>query len=266
MADKEEELNNPEQNLYKNDPKKFIPKLYNFKVSKCNAFNETVLASSPPFWVLVDHLVGVVWKLYSKEKDGRKLGIMQLQWALEFIKMIKDDRGNLTKTLEAVKNTIEDSLILKYACLPTGDKRKKCEEPEDDGKQRPTVKSFEGLPQTSQSASLTLRDVMSRLPKTETLRPTATGLPLDGTAEVPISSAPSAPKSSIPTEFTMKMEDILKYLMFLKKEQQTRISKEQKELERLEDAINQVEAGQFNIESWMNKGSQSNKENNPEVN
>ncbi|KAK9502092.1 hypothetical protein O3M35_012688 [Rhynocoris fuscipes] len=170
MADKEEELNNPEQNLYKNDPKKFIPKLYNFKVSKCNAFNETVLASSPPFWVLVDHLVGVVWKLYSKEKDGRKLGIMQLQWALEFIKMIKDDRGNLTKTLEAVKNTIEDSLILKYACLPTGDKRKKCEEPEDDGKQRPTVKSFEGLPQTSQSASLTLRDVMSRLPKTETLR------------------------------------------------------------------------------------------------
>lgn len=37
--------------------------------------------------------------------------------------MIKDDNGNLTKTLEGVKNTIEEALILKYANLPIDEKK-----------------------------------------------------------------------------------------------------------------------------------------------
>uniref|UniRef100_T1I7R0 Uncharacterized protein n=1 Tax=Rhodnius prolixus TaxID=13249 RepID=T1I7R0_RHOPR len=83
-------------------------------------------------------------------------------------------------------------------------------------------------------------------------------LPLDGTtAPSGQCSNTAIPKPSNPPGKTMKSDDILKYLIFLKKEQIIRIAKEKQELERIEDAINQVEAGHFDIESWVKKNEES---------
>ncbi|KAJ9594939.1 hypothetical protein L9F63_013755 [Diploptera punctata] len=89
----------------------FVPLLYNFRLP---GGSRSSLAETPPFWLLLDHAVGVIWALFSPEQKS-KLGVSDLHWALEFLKGIKPSRGEHPKDVKLCINAIEDKLIELFA-------------------------------------------------------------------------------------------------------------------------------------------------------
>lgn len=68
---KEETKDEYDHELYHTSPRVFKPRLYNFKnpLYNLNNFqNNSFKVLAPPFWVLVDHMIAVVWFLYSGDK------------------------------------------------------------------------------------------------------------------------------------------------------------------------------------------------------
>ncbi|XP_056632402.1 uncharacterized protein LOC130442369 [Diorhabda sublineata] len=78
-----------------------------------------LLARSPPFHVLLDHTIAVVWLLFAAGEYDCPLGINQLQWALAFLKTIQCRTGDYSKDIELCINALENILVTQYSDLIT---------------------------------------------------------------------------------------------------------------------------------------------------
>lgn len=99
-------------------PGRYTPMLYTFRVPSydTNTINMGK-AQSPPFCLLLDNTIAVVWCLFSKSTCPKQLGICQLQWALCFLETIKNRRGEYPKDVGVCVNAMVDQLIELYADL-----------------------------------------------------------------------------------------------------------------------------------------------------
>lgn len=100
-------------------PGKYIPMPYTFRLPSAPKPTQikNVVARSPPFHLLVDHTIAVIWMLFSNENYDSPMGIVQLQWALAFLKTIYLRTGERPKDVELCIENIEDMLMEEYATL-----------------------------------------------------------------------------------------------------------------------------------------------------
>lgn len=101
------------------EPGNYVPMPYTFRLPPAPKPTQikNVVARSPPFHLLVDHAIAVIWMLFSSEEYDSPLGIVQLQWALAFLKTIYLRSGERPKDVELCIENIEDLLIEEYANL-----------------------------------------------------------------------------------------------------------------------------------------------------
>ncbi|KAJ8920130.1 hypothetical protein NQ315_011787 [Exocentrus adspersus] len=97
----------------------YTPMPYTFRVSNaCNRVKiRNMWARCPPFHLLLDHTIAVVWLLFAQKEYNCPLGISQLQWALAFLKTIHTRQGDRPKDVEICISTIENILVDAYAEL-----------------------------------------------------------------------------------------------------------------------------------------------------
>ncbi|XP_028130679.1 uncharacterized protein LOC114326483 [Diabrotica virgifera virgifera] len=101
------------------DPKAYTPMPYVFRVPTTSIPTKIVnlLARSPPFHLLLDHTIAVIWLLFGQGEYDSPLGIGQLQWALAFLKTVQTGTGDYTQDVARCIETIENILINNYADL-----------------------------------------------------------------------------------------------------------------------------------------------------
>ncbi|CAG9762191.1 unnamed protein product [Ceutorhynchus assimilis] len=97
----------------------YVPMPYTFRLPPAPKPTQikNVVGKSPPFHTLVDHTIAVIWMMFSSENYDSPLGIVQLQWALAFLKTIFLRTGERPKDVEICIDAIEDVLLEKYANL-----------------------------------------------------------------------------------------------------------------------------------------------------
>ncbi|KAF7272201.1 uncharacterized protein LOC143205254 [Rhynchophorus ferrugineus] len=95
----------------------YVPMPYTFRLPPAPkpTHVKNVVAKSPPFHLLLDHTIAVIWMVFSNETYDSPLGIVQLQWALAFLKTIYSKSGERPKDVELCIEVIEDQLIEQYA-------------------------------------------------------------------------------------------------------------------------------------------------------
>ncbi|KAL1462940.1 hypothetical protein WDU94_014739 [Cyamophila willieti] len=90
----------------------FQPQSYTFRVtSNTPMTNCPVTARPPPFWALLDNFIAVIWGLLNHET----IGIHQLQWTYELLKVMKYKNGLFPDIVEEFLEKIQDKLIFSYA-------------------------------------------------------------------------------------------------------------------------------------------------------
>jgi len=86
--------------------------LYRFRVSPLSE-DPSKFALQLPFAVLFDNLITVLWAIYSKNSKNQ-IGINQIQWALEFLKCMKEGYS-YPASIGKIVHEIEEQLIKMYA-------------------------------------------------------------------------------------------------------------------------------------------------------
>lgn len=110
--------------------------MYTFRIPLASLYApiKNGLVKCPPFYLLLDHTLAVIWTLFTKCAVPKELGnlivncynviiieivkiagIVQLQWALGFLRTIHNTRGEYTKDVQLCIIAIEDQLIELYA-------------------------------------------------------------------------------------------------------------------------------------------------------
>ncbi|XP_066245920.1 uncharacterized protein [Euwallacea similis] len=100
-------------------PSKYIPMPCTFRLPRASKFTQVknVMTRCPPFHLLVDHTIAVIWMIFSPEQYKSPLGIAQLHWALHFLKTIYLRNGDRPKDVELCIDNIEEMLMEQYAML-----------------------------------------------------------------------------------------------------------------------------------------------------
>lgn len=95
----------------------YRPILYTFRapVEKQSSKLKQITAKAPPFYLLFDHTIAVVWSLFDKESRRDNLGIVQLHWALYFLESISNTDSTSSKDVLLCIETIRDYLIDAYS-------------------------------------------------------------------------------------------------------------------------------------------------------
>ncbi|KAK6622431.1 hypothetical protein RUM44_002242 [Polyplax serrata] len=99
------------------------PMPYTF--TKLENGKKTIIDSTsivPPSWLLLDHTIAVVWHMFrslsSKSvQDRSQLNINDLKWAYEFLREIRNNRGENPPDVKVCLKQIQDRLIELYARL-----------------------------------------------------------------------------------------------------------------------------------------------------
>ncbi|KAI5710473.1 hypothetical protein M8J75_008889 [Diaphorina citri] len=90
----------------------FQPKLYTFRMHADNPMTNCPISTKPPpFWALLDNFIAVIWALLKQDS----IGINQLQWTYELLKMMKYKNGLTPDIIEEFTEAIQDKLIYGYA-------------------------------------------------------------------------------------------------------------------------------------------------------
>lgn len=95
----------------------YVPMPYIFRTANTPRMKEVkqIPTKCPPYYLQLDHALAVIWLLYSKTEVRRPLGIVQLQWALNFLQGIYNRKGEHPKDVALCIQQIEDHLIEQYA-------------------------------------------------------------------------------------------------------------------------------------------------------
>ncbi|KAL0277293.1 UNVERIFIED_CONTAM: hypothetical protein PYX00_004632 [Menopon gallinae] len=95
--------------------KEFEPVTYTFRVpEKGKKGGSSVL--SPPEWLLLDHTIAVVWSLFNSSLSAN-LDIDDLKWAHEFLKEVRNNKGENPPDVKTCLTEIQNRLISLYAQL-----------------------------------------------------------------------------------------------------------------------------------------------------
>ncbi|KAJ8982833.1 hypothetical protein NQ317_014222, partial [Molorchus minor] len=99
----------------------YVPMPYTFRVkSMSNRVKvNTLLGRAPPFYLLLDHTIAVIWAIFGNQEYDCPLGIAQLQWALSFLKTVHTPKGDRPEDVQLCIDAIENILVDKYAELST---------------------------------------------------------------------------------------------------------------------------------------------------
>ncbi|XP_022918132.1 uncharacterized protein [Onthophagus taurus] len=92
----------------------YIPSPYTFRAPARAKSFVRMNAKCPPFYLQLDHTLAVIWTLFS-DNPPVSLGIVQLQWALNFLQGIYTRKGEHPKDVSLCIQAIEDLLLAKYA-------------------------------------------------------------------------------------------------------------------------------------------------------
>lgn len=74
-----------------------------------------IRVETPDYAILLDHTIGVIWKLFNKDSDIKPLDHFHLIWALKFLEGIKPSRGYVTKDVDLLKILIRNLLVHEFA-------------------------------------------------------------------------------------------------------------------------------------------------------
>lgn len=74
-----------------------------------------IRVACPDFTVLLDHTIGVIWKLMKKDADVGTLDQFHLIWALKFLEGIKPQRGRVSKDVQLLRLLIRKLIVEEYA-------------------------------------------------------------------------------------------------------------------------------------------------------
>lgn len=99
-------------NAKKTNSDVFQPQSYAFRLSSNTPMTECpISAKPPPFWALLDNFIAVIWGILHHEG----LGINQLHWTYELLKVMKYKSGQVPEIIEEYIDIIQEKLILAYA-------------------------------------------------------------------------------------------------------------------------------------------------------
>lgn len=101
------------------EPGSYIPMPYIFRLSslKSEINDLKFIIKMVPFHLLLDHTIAVIWLTLSEKDYTAPLGIVQLQWANEFLKTIFNEKGEHPKDIQFCIDTIERLLLEEYSDL-----------------------------------------------------------------------------------------------------------------------------------------------------
>ncbi|KAF5278482.1 hypothetical protein FQA39_LY05971 [Lamprigera yunnana] len=99
------------------DIPKYVPIPYTFRLpdDTRNFPTGKGTAKCPPFYVQLDHTLAVIWSLFSEEQVAKPLGVAQIQWALSFLKRLKNRKGEHPADILTCIEAMEEALIKQYA-------------------------------------------------------------------------------------------------------------------------------------------------------
>ncbi|XP_014272277.1 uncharacterized protein Spf45 isoform X1 [Halyomorpha halys] len=240
---KEETKDEYDHELYHTSPRVFKPRLYNFRnpLHLTNLEENSFKVIAPPFWVLVDHIIAVVWFLYTGDKK-KKVEIYHLEWALEFARWLRDEKGDHSKTVKTLIGIFEDAINDKKI-----KSKEKDDEPSDNSEDDEDTPAAH--PKEDEMTSVTLQDILLR----------TSGLPLDKTcASYPVCAA-AAPSTSPPKpeNFSSNVEDdedqerLLDFLQQMRDSQNDKVNKESSKLKELDEAIEALKEGKLKFGEWL---------------
>lgn len=94
----------------------YVPMTYVFRFPQQNLQGKlhAFRGKSPPFEVLFDHTVAVIWILLSKESYDCPCGIAQVQWAYNFLKTIRKSEGDHSKDVKCMLEIMQRALVQLY--------------------------------------------------------------------------------------------------------------------------------------------------------
>ncbi|CAH0559932.1 unnamed protein product [Brassicogethes aeneus] len=94
----------------------YIPMTYTFRIPQFIVTKKVknLVAKSPPFNILLDHTIGVIWCLLSPQSYNTPCGISQIQWAYNFLKTIKKNDGFPSKDIQELLKIMQRALIELY--------------------------------------------------------------------------------------------------------------------------------------------------------
>ncbi|XP_060856065.1 uncharacterized protein LOC132933804 [Metopolophium dirhodum] len=142
----------------------FSPMLYNFRVAPPPGHNKT-FSLQQPLATLFDNLITVLWSVYGK-KSKIKIGINQLQWALEFLRCMKVNYG-YPESIEKIVGELEEQLISLYAKvgekMQENKRKKDLEEMEKDVNEKNSKSSGIDKPEKDTFTSYNEEDIMGKL-------------------------------------------------------------------------------------------------------
>lgn len=94
----------------------YAPKPYTFKMPKFLHFNmKTPKVNCPPFHVLLDHTIAVIWLLFSPKQPTKELGIVHLQWAISFLQAIRNHHGDIPDDVIMCSRAMQERVIELYS-------------------------------------------------------------------------------------------------------------------------------------------------------
>nr|CAI5817693.1 unnamed protein product [Callosobruchus analis] len=100
-------------------PGEYSPIPYTFRVPTLNSpiKIKNLRSKCPPYYLLLDHTIAVLWLLFASKEYNSPLGISQLQWALSFLRTVKTRNGDYPKDIAVAINAVEQILVNNYSDL-----------------------------------------------------------------------------------------------------------------------------------------------------
>ncbi|VVC27180.1 Hypothetical protein CINCED_3A018569 [Cinara cedri] len=155
----------------------FNPVIYTFRTTQQTG-REQAFALQQPFATLFDNLITVLWVVYYK-KTSLRIGINQLQWALQFMQCMKVDNG-YPESIGKIVSDLENQLITLYAMVGKVLKEKKKSEveiAEKDVNEKSSISSGVKNALLSGYKSYNEEDIMKKLDTIDIVLDPVTGEP-----------------------------------------------------------------------------------------
>ncbi|XP_031358973.1 uncharacterized protein LOC116182579 isoform X1 [Photinus pyralis] len=215
-------------------PKEYTPIPYTFRLPN----DSTVypggkgIAKCPPFYVQLDHTLAVVWSLFSEKPTEKPLGVAQIQWALSFLKGIKNTKGDPPPDIFVCIEVMEEALIKQYADMADAMKSLKPNETVSASAVSQTTPSKILQEQKSFSINYTEMVKYKGTPSERTLVPTPDSNELSAMEKI---------VTSTPNKGSRTNNEVAQFLRSFRKEQISKVEEEVKRLKCIETYISNID-------------------------
>lgn len=219
-------------------PKEYTPIPYTFRLPN----DSTVypggkgIAKCPPFYVQLDHTLAVVWSLFSEKPTAKPLGVAQIQWALTFLKGIKNSKGDHPPDILVCIEVMEEALIKQYADMADAMKSLKPNGTVSASAVSQATPSKISQEQPSFSINYTEMAKCKWTPSERTLVATTDFNELSATEKI---------VTSTPKKGSRNNSEVVEFLRSFRKEQISKVEDEVKRLKCIETYISNIDKCDF---------------------